>query len=152
MRKSIAALLFAAVLLPTLLLSVGVKDLTVSAETRVLAGPNNPVRLDLERFEQRFAQNNNLLFVVALNDKSIFTDEGLRAVDAITTRAWELPYASRVDSITNFPLIQSEDDSFGALSLADRGLPDTEEGFAAAERRGNRQPQQRLLAHHHASA
>lgn len=132
MRKSIAALLFAAVLLPTLVLSIGVKDLTVSAETRVLAGPDNPVRLDLERFEQRFAQNNNLLFVVTLDDKGIFTAEGLRAVDAITSRAWALPYASRVDSLTNFPLIQSEDDSFGVQSLSDRGLPDTEEGLAQA--------------------
>jgi len=132
MRKSIVALLFAAVLVPTLLLSVGVKDLTVSAETRVLAGPDNPVRLDLERFEQRFAQNNNLLFVLALSDESVFSEEGLRAVDAITARAWELPYASRVDSITNFPLIQSEDDSFGVQSLSDRGLPHTAGGLAQA--------------------
>ena len=63
MRKYVEALMFCMVLVPTLILSIGVKDLTVSAETRVLAGPENPVRLDLERFEQRFAQNNNLLCV-----------------------------------------------------------------------------------------
>jgi len=132
MRKSVEALLFALVLAPTLILSIGVKDLRVSAETRVLAGPHNPVRLELERFEQRFAQNNNLLFVLTLSDESVFSAEGLSVVDEITQRAWELPYASRVDSITNFPLIQSEDDSFGVESLHDRGLPTTAEGLSAA--------------------
>jgi len=132
MGKHVEALLFCMVLVPTLTLSIGVKDLTVSAETRVLAGPENPVRLDLERFEQRFAQNNNLLFVLTLGDRNIFSEEGVRAVDAVTQRAWQLPYASRVDSITNFPLIEAEDESFGVASLHDKGLPRTQTGLDAA--------------------
>jgi len=126
MRKSIKSLMFFVVLLPTLALTVGIKDLRISAETRVLAGPHNPVRLELERFEQRFAQNNNLLFVVTLGESSVYSDEGLRAIDEITQRAWRLPYANRVDSITNFPLIESSADSFGVTSMQDRGLPETQ--------------------------
>jgi len=132
MRKHVEALMFCMVLVPTLILSIGVKDLTVSAETRVLAGPENSVRLDLERFEQRFAQNNNLLFVLTAGEGSIFTAEGLGVVNAVTERAWQLPYANRVDSITNFPLIEAEDDSFGIASLHDKGLPGTQVELDAA--------------------
>ncbi len=132
MGKSKDLLLFLAVLLPTLVLAAGVKDLRVSAETRVLAGPDNPVRLDLERFEQRFAQNNNLLFVVTQGEETVFSEAGLRAIDALTEHAWTLPYASRVDSITNVPLIEASDDSFGVASLHDRGLPQTAEETDAA--------------------
>lgn len=123
MRKSLGHIFCFAILALTLLLAVGVKDLRVSAETRVLAGPENPVRLDLERFEQRFAQNNNLLFALSVEGESVFSGQGLALVEAVTERAWQLPYASRVDSITNFPLIESADDSFGVRSLSDGGLP-----------------------------
>jgi predicted RND superfamily exporter protein len=90
------------------------------------------VRLDLERFEQRFAQNNNLLFVLTMPGDDIFSAEGLALVDAVTQRAWQLPYASRVDSITNFPLINSEDDSFGVQPMRDGGLPQTPTAIEAA--------------------
>ncbi len=124
--------MFLLVLVPTLLLSAGVVKLRVSAETRVLAGPESPVRLSLERFEQRFSQNNNLLFVIAPGEGGVFSAETLRAIDAITERAWRLPFASRVDSITNFPLIVAADESFGVVSLAEAGLPQTPEQLDAA--------------------
>lgn len=139
-RNAFEWVMFWLVLLPVLALAVGVKDLRISAETRVLAGPEDPVRLDLERFEARFAQNNNLLFVVAPSDGSVFTEETLEAIDFITERGWLLPYSSRVDSITNFPLIVSDDGSFGVSPLADEGLPHTEEELASARARLEAEP------------
>ena len=134
-RKPFEWVMFWLVLLPVLGLAVGVKDLRISAETRVLAGPGDPVRLDLERFEARFAQNNNLFFVVAPSDEDVFTVEGLAAIDFITERAWRLPYANRVDSITNFPLIVADEGSFGVTSLANDGLPHTEQDLTDARNR-----------------
>ncbi len=109
--------LFFLVLLPILFLSIGVENLRISAETRVLAGPDNPVRLDLEAFEARFAQNNNLLFVVAPANGEVFTPQTLAAIEALTELSWQLPFVSRVSSITNFPLIVSDDGSFGVLPI-----------------------------------
>lgn len=111
------------VVLPTIVLALGVTNLRISAETRVLAGPDNPVRLDLEAFEARFAQNNNLLFVVDPGEGGVFTPEALAAINDITEEAWRLPRVSRVDSITNFPLIVSGEDEFGVQPLARGGLP-----------------------------
>lgn len=125
-------LAFVLVVIPTLLLATGVTKLNISADTRVLAGVENPVRLDLEAFEQRFAQNNNLFFVVEPANGEVFTPETLQAVEDITELAWQLPYVTRVDSITNFPLIVSDGDDFGAEPLSDAGLPATAEDLAEA--------------------
>ncbi len=128
------------VVLPTVALALGVTNLRISAETRVLAGPDNPVRIDLEAFEARFAQNNNLLFVVAPGSGGVFTPEALAAINDITERAWRLPCVSRVDSITNFPLIVSGEDDFGVQPLARNGLPQSDAALVHAREQVMNEP------------
>jgi len=125
---------FALVIAGILALAAGAANLRVSAETRVLAAMDDPVRLRLERFEQRFAQNNNLLFVVTPSGDGqgalgpVFTGNTLAAVDAVSEGAKRLPYFLRVDSITEFPLLVSEEDAFGVSPLKSReGLLSTED-------------------------
>jgi len=113
-------LLFLVVLIPILFLVTGVVNLQISAETRVLAGPDNPVRISLEHFEGRFAQNNNLFFVMQPTRGDVFDEETFSAIELLTELAWQLPNVSRVTSITNFPLIVSDDDSFGVSPLDER--------------------------------
>ena len=127
---------FSLVVAVTIFLALGVGELRISAETRVLAGPEDQMRQDLERFEGRFAQNNNLLFVMAPHNGAIFDDNNLAAIEALTELAWQLPFVSKVTSITNFPLIVSEEDSFGVSPLGLR----QEQNLAVAEEQVRAEP------------
>ncbi len=80
----------------------GLGRLEFVTDYRVFFGENNPELIAFDQFQDTFTRNDNLLFVVKPNDGDIFDVEHLTAIEALTARAWELPYASRVDSVTNF--------------------------------------------------
>lgn len=81
---------------------LGLRGLTFNADSRLFFGPDDPGRQALDEMENTFTRASSLLFVLAPADGDVFTAETLAAVDALTERAWQLPFASRVNSLTNF--------------------------------------------------
>ena len=49
----------------------------------------------------------------------MFSPETLAAVGEMTERAWQLPFATRVDSITNFQHTKAEEDDLIVDDLVD---------------------------------
>ena len=82
----------------------------LEADSRVLFSEDNPDRLALDEFESIFNRIDNLLIIVEAGNGDIFDPEVLRAIGAITEQGWLLPYARRVDSITNFQYTRAEGD------------------------------------------
>ncbi|MBW2506148.1 MAG: MMPL family transporter, partial [Deltaproteobacteria bacterium] len=70
----------------------------------------------------------NVYFTVAPKDGSVFTRETLAALEDLTEASWQIPYSSRVDSITNFQYTHSENDELIVENLVDnaRNLSQTE--------------------------
>jgi hypothetical protein len=98
----------------------GVVNLTVSYDTRIFYSEQNQLLLQLRDFERKFSHNNNLLFVISPRDEQagkIATVETLQALVEITARAWRLPHSTQVETLSNFPKIVSEEDSFSVLEL-----------------------------------
>lgn len=109
----------------------GLLGLRISSDTRAYFSDKNEYLLELEAFERKYEHNNNVLFVVAAPDGKVTTPEGLQAVAELTEEAWQLPHSTKVDSLTNFPHVTSEGDTFIVRELVD--APDALTAEAAAE-------------------
>ncbi|MEM8684826.1 MAG: MMPL family transporter, partial [Pseudomonadota bacterium] len=69
-------------------------------------------------FQDTYTKNDNVLFVVKPTDGNVFSAESLTAIEAITEAAWQIPFALRVDSITNFQHTYSIEDDLIVEDLA----------------------------------
>lgn len=80
----------------------GIVQLKQTTDYRVYFGKNNPQLKAFEAFEDQFEQKELLAIGVEALDGDIFTPDSLAAVRELTQRGWELPYALRSSSFTNF--------------------------------------------------
>ena len=95
----------------------GLPRLTLSSDSRVFFDPRDPSLVELENFEHKYGQNNGVLMVVSSADKKVTDPALLAAIGDLTTRAWKLPHSTRVESLTNFPHVTSDADSFAVEEL-----------------------------------
>jgi hypothetical protein len=82
--------------------AAGIPRLRFSDDFRTYFGPDNPELLAFEELEATYAKSDNVLFVVRPEGGEVFAPRVLGALETLTAEGWKLPYASRVDSVTNF--------------------------------------------------
>ena len=80
---------------------------------------DNPQLRAFEDLQEIYTKNDNTLIVLAPDSGEVFQPETLAAVGEITERAWQLPFATRVDSITNFQHTRAEEDDLIVDDLVD---------------------------------
>ena len=80
----------------------GVRFLRMETAYRVFFGKDNPQLKAFDAVQDIYTKNDNILFVVAPDDGEVFTRQTLAAVEDLTAEAWKVPYAIRVDALTNF--------------------------------------------------
>ncbi len=115
-------------LLICILLSVGCKNLTLKNDYRIFFGKDNPQLIAFERMQNTYTKNDNVMFIVEPESGDVFNQRTLQAIQEITTAGWQLPFANRVDSITNYQhTIAIEDDLIVADLVPDPALVDTDQ-------------------------
>ncbi len=80
----------------------GAQNLTFTNDYRVFFGEDNPQLMAFENMQDTYAKNDNVMFVLAPRDGEVFTRETLGAIAWMTERAWETPYSTRVESLSNY--------------------------------------------------
>ena len=91
----------------------GARFLTVDSDYRVFFDESNPYLTAFDQLERTYSKLDMLLFVLKPDDDNVFTAKTLAVIKQITTAAWQIPYSTRVDSITNFQHTRAlEDDLF----------------------------------------
>jgi predicted RND superfamily exporter protein len=80
---------------------------------------DNPQLRAFEDLQDIYTKNDNILIVLAPESGKVFEPETLAAVGEITDRGWQLPFATRVDSITNFQYSHAEEDDLIVDDLVD---------------------------------
>lgn len=102
----------------------GGKFLSFSNDYRMFFGEDNPQLLAFEKMQATFNKNDNVLFVVTPKSGKVFTKETLIAVKDLTHEAWQMPFSTRVDSITNHqhPTALEDDMTVDDLILAPNTL------------------------------
>lgn len=108
----------------------GGRFLVFKADYRVFFSGDNPQLQAFDKLEQTYSKNDNVLFILTPNDGNVFTRETLKVVETLTEKAWQIPYSTRVDSISNFQHTYAEGDDLiveDLISEADK-LTDAELG------------------------
>ncbi len=95
-----------------MLFASGAAQLGFIDEYRVFFGPDNPQLPSFDEVEAIYTKNDNILIVVETPDNDAFSRRTLEVVEEITAEAWKIPFAIRVDSLTNFQhtYAEGEDD------------------------------------------
>jgi predicted RND superfamily exporter protein len=91
-------------------MGTGAQHLTFTNDYRVFFGEENPQLLAFENLQDTYAKNDNVMFILVPADGEVFTRETLGAVAWLTERAWETPYSTRVESLTNYQHTSAEED------------------------------------------
>jgi uncharacterized protein len=99
------------------LAATGLRMLKVNNNHRLYFSPDNPQLLAFNALEDTFVKNDTVTFVVAPQDRNVFTATNLAIIEALTARAWHIPYSNRVDSITNFQYSTATDDDLVVRDL-----------------------------------
>jgi predicted RND superfamily exporter protein len=73
-----------------------------------------------------FTKNDGVAFIIAPKDGVVFKEKTLEAIHWLTNEAWQIPYTSRVDSVTNYQHTTAEGDDLIVedLVLEPELLPD----------------------------
>ncbi len=80
----------------------GASKLEFSTNYRVFFSDSNPELNAFEDLQNTYTKNDNIFFVVEPADGEVFDAGTLSAIEALTAEAWKIPYAIRVDSVSNF--------------------------------------------------
>ncbi len=112
-------------LLLTILATAGIGRLLFTTDYRVFFSADNPQLTAFEALQKTYTQNDNILFTIAPRDGRVFTRETLAAIRTLTEAAWQIPYAIRVDSLTNFQHSEARGDELHVHDLVpDPGVLD----------------------------
>ena len=101
------------------LVASGVLHLKPSTDYRTFFSDDNPELVAFESFENTYEKSDNVLVVVAPDDGDATSEQALATTVWLVEHAWKTPFASRVDSITNFPLMTADDDDLYVRDLVD---------------------------------
>jgi predicted RND superfamily exporter protein len=80
----------------------GASRLAFSTNYRVFFSDANPELQAFENLQDTYTKNDNFFFVIEPRDGGAFDADTLTAVEELTEAAWQIPYAIRVDSVSNF--------------------------------------------------
>ena len=88
----------------------GARFIGITNDYRSLFDEDNPQLAALDALEETYSSSNTALVAVAPREGSVFTRETLAAIEELTDAAWQAPWATRVDSLTNFSHSEASED------------------------------------------
>ena len=109
--------------------TAGVASITITNDYRILFSEDNPQLLAFDALENTYAVSNRALIAVAPREGTVFTREALGAIVELTDAAWQAPYSSRVNSLTNY----SHSEAFGEDDLIVAPLVEDADGLSDAD-------------------
>ncbi len=111
----------------------GATGLFFDTDYSAFFGEENPQLSAYEELQNVYTKNDNVLWVVEPANGEAFSEESLLAVEELTEAGWQLPYAIRVDAVTNFQHTSAIEDDLLVEDLVEDVAASTAEERAAAE-------------------
>ncbi len=90
--------------------SAGMGRLKNDPDNRVFFAEDDPKLIALEALENTYTKSDNVYFALAPKSGSVFTQKALTAIVELTEQSWQIPYSSRVDSLSNFQYTRADGD------------------------------------------
>ena len=108
-------------ILITALIASNARLLNFATDYRVFFSGQNPDLIAFEKFQKTYTKNDNLLIVVRGKDERRLDAEIAGLIERITDEAWQIPFATRVDSISNFQHTVASEDELVVADLIKNG-------------------------------
>lgn len=89
-------------------LASGGRYIQFSNDYRYFFTKQNPNLQAFEQLERTYTSPDTLLWVLRPNEGKVTTPERLAVIKEITERAWQTPFSTRVDSLTNYQHTSAE--------------------------------------------
>ncbi len=100
-------------------MSSGMRLLSFKTDYRVYFSKENPQLQAFDKIQAIYNKSDSVLFILEPKEKDVFTTFSLEAIQELTKKAWQIPYSSRVDSITNFQHTKAEGDDLIVADLVE---------------------------------
>lgn len=91
----------------------GFQKLSFNGQYRIFFSEDNPKLQAYDELQNTYTKDDNIFFVVVPRNGDIFTAENLRIIRELTEASWQIPYSTRVDSISNYQWTRSHKDEDG---------------------------------------
>jgi len=118
----------------------GMSRLTLTNDYEVFFGEDNPQLAAFKNLQDVYTKNDNLLIMLAPKNGQVFEPTTLQAIIDLTDSAWETPYSTRVDSLTNFQYTYAEDDDLSVIDLIENPESLTAEDLSRLQKIALEQP------------
>ena len=96
--------------------------LEFSADHRIYFSPDNPQLIAYDAMENTYGKSDNVFFAVVPEGRDATTARALEASAWLTEQAWRIPFAVRVDSLTNFQHTTADGDDILVRDLVDEAV------------------------------
>jgi len=103
----------------TSLFAMGGRYLEFNANYRIFFSEGNPQLEAFDFVERVYATTDNIFFTLKPQTGDVYQPSVLRLVQELTEESWKLPYAQRVDSLTNFQHSSAEGDDLTVRDLVE---------------------------------
>ena len=111
-----------AVLIGTILLGMGIggggSKLKFDGDYHTYFSESNPQLEAFDNLQEKYTKDESVIISLSPKDKNLFTKDNLMAIEEMTNDAWNIPYNSRVDAITNFQHTKAIEDDLYVADLA----------------------------------
>jgi len=98
----------------------GLRNFAFTTDYKVYFGENNAELIAFKDFENTYTNTENILFVLQPSDKNVFTRKTLEIIKQLTAEAWQIPYAIRVDSLSNYQYTEANGDDLTVADLVEK--------------------------------
>ncbi|PCI36443.1 MAG: RND transporter [Elusimicrobia bacterium] len=120
----------------TIAMGTGAQYLGFSTNYRVFFSKYNPQLESFERMQDIYTKADGILFVLVPDDGDALDADTVKAAAQLTTGGWQIPYATRVDSVNNFQDTRAEGDD---LTVGDL-IEDENSDLAYAKKKALAEP------------
>ena len=141
------------VLIITLLFAIALGSqgrMEFDGDYHVFFSKSNPELEAFDALQDKYTKDDNVLIVLSPANKNVFTKENLNAIEALTAEAWNTPYSSRVDALTNFQYTSAEGDDLYVDDLSYNSASKTAKDIEEIRQRALNEPllMNRLINEH----
>ncbi|WP_299213338.1 efflux RND transporter permease subunit [uncultured Aquimarina sp.] len=131
------------VLIVTLVLAMGLGsqgNMEFDGDYHVFFSKSNPELEAFDALQEKYTKDDNVVIVLTPSNGDIFTKENLTAIEELTANAWNTPYSSRVDAVTNFQHTSAQGDDLYVDDLSYESSTKTEAEIAVIKEKALKEP------------
>ena len=131
------------VLILTLILAMGLGSRGVmefDGDYHVFFSKSNPELEAFDALQEKYTKDDNVILVLSPSNGNVFTKDNLSAIEELTAEAWNTPYSSRVDAVTNFQHTSAEGDDLYVDDLSYESSLKSENEIAEIREKALKEP------------